>query len=153
MHNGRCVVCGARRTNESMQRFAELVDRAVGAVLSTGQAPAIEPTECCPVPDYISLRAFATAYYGKLWYASPNKVWTYKASLDHNAEVAFTVDLYHLYRFSNYTSLEQFFTHYDTGELTVIKITDEVLPGFTKAAVMQGGSDGSTMPAQPNSAS
>lgn len=144
MYKGRCVVCGAHR---NQQRFQERVDRAVGAVLSTGAPPAVLPTECCPVPDYIPLREFATAYYGKLWYASPNKVWTYKAARDHNAEVVFTVDLYHLYRFSDYTSLEQFFTHYDTGELTVTKITDEVLPGFTKAAVMPGGSDGPSMQA------
>lgn len=142
MYEDRCVVCGAKR---NLQRFQERVDGAVGAVLATGQAPKVMPTECCPVPDYIPLREFASKYYGRLWYANPDRVWTEKALHGHRAGVAFITQLYHLYRFSNYTSLERFFSDQDAGELTIVEITDEVLPGFTKASMEV--IDGSSMPA------
>ncbi len=142
MYKGRCAVCGERR---NLQRFQERVDGAVGAVLSTGQAPTVIPTECCPVPDYITLREFASKYYGRLWYANPDKVWTGKATYEHCAGVVFITQLYHLYRFSNYTSLERFFSDHDAGELTIVEITNEVLPGFTKASMEV--INGSSMPA------
>jgi len=137
MKDGRCAVCGAYRTRETLQKFREAIDATIAQALVT-KADLKEmafPTECCPVPEYISLREFASAYYGKVWYRNPIAPWSQRQLQVHFEEIIFISKMYHLYRFGNYTDLQRYFTDYDNGDILVADITDEVLPAYRVRAV------------------
>lgn len=137
MKDGRCTVCGAYRTDATLKRFQEALPLAM-ARISAGEVNLEEitfPTECCPVPDYISLREFATSYYGKLWYRNPRGPWSQGQLQAHFEEVIFISAMYHLYRFSNYTDLKKYFADYDNGEVLVAEITNDVLPAYRMRAI------------------
>ncbi len=137
MKDGRCTVCGAYRTSETLQRFQEAVDTVVAQTL-VAKADLKEvtfPTECCTVPDYISLREFASAYYGKVWYRNPIAPWSQRQLQVHFEEVIFISKMYHLYRFGNYTDLQKYFTDYDNGAIFIAETTKEVLPAYRVRAV------------------
>jgi len=140
MKDGRCTICGAYRTDATLERFQEAIDTVVAQTLSPEVKPEeiTLPTECCPVPDYIGLRDFATSYYGRLWYVSPTRPWTVEQLQTHYEETIFISRMYHLYRFGNYADLQKYFEDYDNGEILVREITDEVLPAYTLRAVDPG---------------
>lgn len=138
MKDGRCTICGAYRTKDTLKRFQEAVDIAMAQILATAQGVPEEitiPTECCPVPDYISLREFATAYYGKIWYRNPRGPWSQGQLQAHFEEVIFISQMYHLYRFGNYTDLKKYFADYDNGDVLVAEITNDVLPAYRMRAI------------------
>jgi len=130
MKDGRCTVCGAYRTDATLERFQRAVAISKAQALSSG-----EIVECCPVPDYIGLRAFATAYYGKIWYVNPRKHWSRAQLQAHYEEIMFISKMYHLYRFGNYRDLKKYFADYDNGDLVIANITKEVLPAYQECAL------------------
>jgi len=108
------------------------------------------PVECCEVPDYIGLRAFATQYYGKVWYRNPDAAWSQAQLQSHYEEVVFMSNMYHIYRFGNYSDLTKFFEDYDAGDIIVVRVTRRYLPSYTLAAIDPDTDEGKWFNSQVN---